>query len=292
MQNSRGILYILGSMAAFTCEDTLLKVISADVPVGQILIGLGFIGAAVFLGLTLRKGHKIFVASYWTPLLILRGLSEGAVAVTFVTALALVDLSTVAAVFQTTPLATTLGAALFLGEKVGWRRWTAILVGFSGVLFIVRPGASEFDPATLLVLATVVLIAFRDLVTRSVNVAVPSTLIGFQAFAAVVPAGVLLTGFAQTPLVVPDVSSVVLLSIASTVSVVGYFLLVTALRIAETAVIMPFRYTRLVFSIIAGMVVFSERPDLPMLIGSALIISAGLYTFMRERQLARAGSAA
>ncbi|WP_417244196.1 DMT family transporter [Celeribacter sp.] len=287
MQNSRGILLILVSMAAFTLEDTLLKLLSATIPVGQILVGLGFFGGVLFLLMALRKGHRPFVRAYWTPLLVLRAASEGVVAVTFVTALALVDISTVAAVFQTTPLATTLGAALFLGEKVGWRRWTAILVGFSGVLLIVRPGFASFDPAILLVLATVVCIAFRDLVTRAMDVSVPSMVVGFQAFAAVVPAGALLLIFGGQTAVTTTPAFISILLTASTFSVIGYFALVTALRIAETAVIMPFRYARLVFSMITGVIVFGERPDLAMLIGSALIIGAGLYTFMRERQLAR-----
>ena len=155
MTNLRGILLILFSMAAFAIEDMLIKSLTMDLPTGQILFLLGLGGALAFGLAAWRRGQPLFRPLLESRTLLIRTLSEGFAAFFFITALSRVDLSITAAVFQATPLAITLGAALFLGEHVGWRRWSAILLGFAGVLLIIRPGLEGFNPSSLLVLGAV-----------------------------------------------------------------------------------------------------------------------------------------
>ena len=205
----------------------------------------------------------------------------------FVTALSLVDISVVAAVFQATPLFITMGAALFLGEEVGWRRWSAIGIGFLGVLMIIRPGLSGFEPAALFVLISVAGVAARDLITRRIDVAVSSFVVSFQGFAALVPAGAVLLLLGDAGPQAVNLTSGAMVLGAAIFGAASYYGIVQAMRIADAAVVTPFRYTRLLFSLAVGVIVFGERPDMMTLLGAGLVIGTGLYTFLREQRLAR-----
>lgn len=287
MNNVNGILLIIGSMAAFALEDMFIKLLSNSVSTGQIMIVLGLFCGFVFVVLSLVTRKRIFDPVAWQFLPMARAGAEAVGALTFVTALSLVDLSTVAAVFQAMPLAVTMGAALFLGEQVGWRRWSAIGVGFVGVLMIIRPGLEGFQPESLFVVATVIAIAARDLITRRLDVRVASSVVALQAYIAVALAGAVLMVFSsQTPVPLQGGQFGPYLG-AIGFGVLGYYGIVTAMRIGEASALTPFRYTRLVFSIMAGVLMFGERPDLMTIAGASLIIGSGMYTFIRERRLAR-----
>lgn len=287
MNNLNGILFIIAAMAAFTLEDMFIKRLSGDVPVGQILMLLGLGSGTVFAAAAVYRGDNLFAPAAWRGAAILRTLSEAVGAVAFATALSLVDISTVAAVFQALPLVITMGAALFLGEQVGWRRWSAICVGFIGVLMIVRPGLAGFNPSVILVLVAVLAIAARDLLTRMVDSSVSSAVVSFQAFASVILAGGLLQVFTGAEPTALDGRQVGMMLGGIVFGVAGYYAIVTATRIGDASAITPFRYSRLLFSILVGVLVFGERPDAMTLGGAALIIVSGLYTFVRERRLAR-----
>lgn len=287
MHNVHGILIIVAAMLGFTLEDMFIKALSASLPVGQILWSLGIGSGTVFATLAIARRDNLFARAAWTPIMLVRCACEAIGAVLFATALARVDLSTVAAVFQTLPLVITLGAALFLGETVGWRRITAIMIGFLGVMLIIRPGMAAFDPNTLLVLGAVLAVALRDLITRRIDASVSSFVVSFQSFAALIPAGVLLQASNGLAYETVQLSHLSMFAGAVAFGAAGYWGVVTALRIGEASVVAPFRYSRLLFSILVGMIVFSERPDLPTMIGATLIIGSGLFTFLREQRLAR-----
>ncbi|SLN46852.1 Riboflavin transporter [Roseovarius albus] len=287
MNNLNGILLVIASMAAFTVEDMFIKQLSTSVSVGQILIILGLGSATIFALLARRKGHSLTAATAWKPLFLMRAFAEAIAAMSFATALSLVDISTVAAVFQATPLAVTMGAALFLGETVGWRRWSAVCVGFIGVILIIRPGLDGFEPPALFALIAVVGVCARDLITRKLDNNVSSAVVSFQGFAALIPAGIvlmLITGSA--PISVESTQAMMFVG-GIIFGAMGYYGIVAAMRVGEASAVMPFRYTRLVFSMLVGIVVFGERPDLVTLFGASLIIGSGLYTFLRERALAQ-----
>ncbi|WP_037316093.1 DMT family transporter [Ruegeria halocynthiae] len=287
MNNVNGIMLVVGAMAAFALEDMFIKHLSISVSTGQIMIVLGVMCGLVFAALSIVTRKRIFDPVAWQFLPMARAATEAVGALSFVTALSLVELSTVAAVFQAMPLAVTMGAALFLGEQVGWRRWSAIGVGFVGVLMIIRPGVEGFQPESLFVVATVVAIAARDLITRRLDVRVASSVVALQAYISVALSGLAMMVFGGQPLVPLGSGQIGPYIGAIGFGVLGYYGIVTAMRVGDASALTPFRYTRLVFSIMAGMLMFGERPDAMTLAGATLIIGSGLYTFLRERRLAR-----
>ena len=287
MNNLNGISLVVLAMAAFTVEDMFIKHLSTTLPVGQILMILGLGSSAIFATLAISRGHSLWAPAAWRPAPVIRALAEAVAAMCFATALSLVDISVVAAVFQVTPLAITMGAALFMGEQVGWRRWSAIVIGFLGVLLIIRPGLEGFDASVLFVLVSVAFVSLRDLVTRLVDASVPSTVVSFQGFASLIFAGGLMLLFAPGDAQFMDHSETGMMLGGVVFGAIGYFGIVSAMRIGDASAVTPFRYTRLLFAIIVGVAVFGERPDTLTLLGAALIIGTGLYTFLRERYLAR-----
>lgn len=287
MNNINGILMVIAAMAAFTMEDMFIKHLSQGVPVGQVLVLLGLGSCLFFACLAVFQRQNLFALAAWRPIMIIRIIAETIGAMCFATGLSLVDLSTVAAVFQALPLVITMGAALFLNEKVGWRRWAAIVVGFLGVLLIIRPGFAGFELASLLVLASVFAIAIRDLLTRMVDGAVSSTVVSFQGCTSFVLAGGGLLVGTSTGFSAVSVSQGGMIFVATVFGMAGYYGIVVAMRVGDASAVTPFRYSRLLFSILAGMVMFNERPDILTIAGATLIIGSGLYTFVRERRLAR-----
>lgn len=287
MNNLNAILLVIASMASFTVEDMFIKRLSGGLPVGQI-VGTIAVGSVVIFAIWARlKGDDIFVPRNWRPMILLRAATEAFAAVSFATALSRVDISVVGAVFQSMPLVVTLGAALFLHESVGWRRWAAILAGFIGVLMIIRPGLSGFEPQALWVLVSVIAVATRDLMTRGMDAAVPSTVVSFQAFLAVIPAALLALLLGPEHAQIPNTPQVMMFAGGILFGVFGYTCIVAGMRLGDASAVTPFRYTRLVFTMIVGVVVFGERPDVMTYLGSTVIIASGLYAYLRERKLSQ-----
>ena len=161
-ENFRGAILMVVSMVLFAFEDMFIKLLALELPFAEVLtvIGLlGFLGFAVALKL---QGGRLLTRDQLLPLVIFRNLAEGVGAVGVVMALALSDLSSTAAILQAMPLVIVLGAALFLGEPIGPRRWSAIIIGFLGVLMIVRPGLAGFQPAALLAVLAVLTLIGED----------------------------------------------------------------------------------------------------------------------------------
>lgn len=285
MNNRNGILLMLFAMAGFTLEDVFIKQLSSTFSTSQILMTSGVFGSLFFAGASVAKGHTVFRTNVWTRASIFRMLGEAIAAVSFVKALSLIPLSTVAAVFQVTPLAITMGAALFLGEQVGWRRWAAIAVGFIGVMLIIKPGVAGFDPSVFWVILAVSGVVLRDLMTRVIPQQVSSSIISLQAFLAAIIVSLLLLLFTSDNLKTVSPESSLLFAGAIVFGIVGYYAIVAAMRIGDASIVAPFRYTRLLFSLATGMIIFEERLDALSLLGALIIISTGLYTFLRERKL-------
>ena len=285
MENLRGSVLMILAMAGFALEDTFIKRLALDLSVGQILLLMGIGGAIIFGFLTVARGERLISTDLLTLPVILRNLGELAGALGFVSALALIDLSAASAILQATPLAVTFGAAIFLGEVVGWRRWSAILVGFTGVLMVIRPGFSAFEPAALLALASVFCLALRDLATRFVAPKVSSMQLSAYAFAMLIPGGIVLSLVMGDPVLPGPFQWFDLLGTMA-FGCLGYYAIVAAMRVGEVSFVTPFRYTRLIFALILGVLLFGERPDIWTLTGSAIIILSGLYTLLRERKLA------
>ncbi|WP_296425802.1 DMT family transporter [Yoonia sp.] len=293
MDNTRGSALMVLAMLGFAIEDMCIKQMAGALPVGQILMLLGIGGALIFGIIARACGDTLWSRDLLQSSVILRNTGEVFGTLGFVTAVALTPISSASAILQATPLVVTIGAALFLGETVGWRRWVAIAVGLSGVLLVIRPGLDGFDANSLFAVQGVIGLAIRDLATRRVPSTITSRQLATYAFAIIIPTGAVMQwiGWGGTHLVVPGGADIIRLCVAIGVGVAAYYMLVAATRIGDMSVIAPFRYSRLVFALFVGVLVFGETPDRLTLTGAAIIVGSGIYTLWREARLRRASLA-
>lgn len=275
------------AMAGFAIEDVLIKQMAGALPVGQVLVMVGAGSGLLFVLICLARRDPVLSRMFFYAPVMVRNFSEAGGSAAFVSALALTTLSGASAILQATPLAVALGAALFLGERVRWRRWTAIGLGFLGVLMIIQPGLSGFEPASLLALLAVVMLGARDLASRAVPQEVSSVQLAAWGLLSLVPAGLLMLLVSHAEVQAPGTADLLRLVAIVVVGGAAYYAVVLATRIGELSAVMPFRYTRLVFAMLLAYWVFGERPDLMMLAGAALIVGTGLYTIWRSAMLRR-----
>lgn len=280
--NLSGALWMVAAMAGFAIEDMLLKATVRHMPLGQALLIFGLIGMAVFSALAPCAGEGVFPAAARSRSLLIRSGFEVAGRLFYSLAIALTPLSVASAILQATPLVVVAGAALLFGETVGWRRWLAILAGFCGVLVILRPGLQGFDALSLVTVLGLIGFAGRDLATRAAPPALSNRQLGLYGLGMLALAGAILTAVTGQ-VVVPDPLGGVLVLATAIFGIAAYFALTVAMRTGEVSAVTPFRYTRLVFAMILGVAVFGESPDAATLLGSALVVGAGLYALLAGR---------
>lgn len=279
--NARGALYMVIAMAAFTFNDALVKSVTHAMNTGQILFVRGLMTSVLVLFIARWMGALGSWRIVLHPAVALRLSAEILASLAYVSALGAMPLANTSAILQSLPLAVTLGAALFLGEKVGWRRWLAIAAGFAGVLIVIRPGPQGFSWAAIYVVASVVGAAARDLCTRKIPGDVPSIFISaVTAIAITLVGGALVAPMGGWRPMPADV--LVRLALSSALLLVGYQTIVNAMRHGEISFIAPFRYTSLLWAIAIGFLFFGDLPDLWMTVGVVIIVASGLYTFYRE----------
>ena len=284
--NLRGIGAMLAAMAAFVVNDTMMKLAATDLPTGQVIFLRGLVIVPVLAALMLASATRTTLEMLCRPGILARCVAEVAAAILYLSALFHMPIADCTAILQFTPLALTAGAALFLGAPVGWRRWLATLVGLIGVLIIIRPGASAFNPYAALALLSVVFIAARDLITRRLGKDVPTIVIAFTSTAAVAVSSLGLLPFEAWRW--PSPAAMLALLGASAALLGAQYWIILAMRSGDIAVVAPFRYSIILWAIVAGFLVWREVPDLATWIGIAVVTAAGLYTFLREHRLARA----
>ncbi|WP_108028260.1 DMT family transporter [Rhodovulum kholense] len=272
---------MIGSMAGFAVEDTLIKAASETLPPGQILMLFGLGGALLFAGLTRLGGQRLVSADAVSRPMLLRVLFEVAGRLFYVLALALIPLSTATVILQATPLLVVAGAAVLFGERVGWRRWAAILLGMTGVLVIVKPGTDEFSLLSVLAVLGMIGFAGRDLASRAAPRSLSTSILGVYGFLAALAAGAIFSLLQGTRFILPDPEAAMCLLGAVLVGVAAYGLLMRAMRTGDVSAVTPFRYTRLLFGIGLGVALFGERPGAATLVGSALILVSGLFILWR-----------
>lgn len=287
MDNIRGAILMVLSMAGFAVEDMFIKLLADAISVGQILTMLGIGGSLAFGAIVLAKGEALFSRDMLSAPIFLRGIGDLVGALAFVSAIVLTPISSASAILQATPLAVTLGAALFLGEPVGWRRWSAIFVGLIGVLLIIRPGLESFEVLSLLALLAVFALALRDLATRRTPANISTMQLSFLGFVVIIPAGILLMVFTGSSVVSLNGTEWTYITAALGIGLFAYYGIVAAMRIGDVGFVTPFRYVRLVIALIIGVAVFDESPDTLTLIGAAIIVASGIYTILRERKMRR-----
>ncbi len=280
------------AMFGFAVEDSLIKLMADDVPSGQVLIMIGIGGAIVFAIAALVRGEQPFGFWMLSGYSGMRAFCEGFAALGFVTALALVPISLVTTIIQASPLLVTLGAALFFKETVGWRRWLAIAVGLLGVLIVLRPFGTGFQPAALFAVMGVIFMSARDLATRQITKNISTLQLSVIGFMATIPAGALSLVISGSAPTVPSGQTLLYLIGAISIGVPALYCIISAMRIGDISFVSPFRYSRIIFGLLAGLLVFGETLDFYTLLGAAIIVGSGSYTLLREARLRRSSQTA
>jgi drug/metabolite transporter (DMT)-like permease len=282
--NALGAIFMMVSMAAFVINDTLMKLVSAELFLFQAIFLRGLLASALLVLVAYRRGAlRPKLAAADRKLILLRMAAEIGATTCFLTALFNMPIANATAILQSMPLAVTLAAALFLGEHVGWRRYTAITVGFTGVIVIVQPGSEGFTVYSLWALAAVGFMVVRDLTTRRMTRALPSIFVALTTSIGITVVSGLVS--AVQPWAPVWGQTAALLALAAGFLIVGYLFNVMAMRQGEIGFVSPFRYTILLWAMVLGAIVFGDVPDVMMLAGSAIVVVTGVYTFYRERRL-------
>jgi drug/metabolite transporter (DMT)-like permease len=271
---------LAGAMASFAVNDMLMKLTAQRYPLGEVITVRGLIASLMVGVILLASGELRAVRFAGNPLLLFRTLLDGVAMVLFTTALVHMPLAELSAINLVSPLIITALAVIFFAEEVGWRRWTAIAVGFVGTLFIVKPTPAGFNAWALFGIACAVAGASRDVITRRLDIAIPTALISLMAATGSTVIGALMGQFEEwRHMPALDIG---VLTISATFVAIGYFLIVIAFRGVDVAAIAPFRYTLLIWAGLCGYLAFGEVPDRFAIFGAALIVGSGLYALHRE----------
>jgi drug/metabolite transporter (DMT)-like permease len=282
--NLIGAAFMCASMALFAVEDAIYKSVTQTLSAGVALTVFGASGLILFLLWAVYARERLWTPDYLRRSMLIRSCFEITGRLFFALALAFSSLSSTSAILQATPLVVTAGAALFMGEKVGWMRWSAMAVGFGGVLMVLRPTPASFDPLSLLAVIALIGFAGRDLATRASPPHMTNRQLGILGFAVLTLAGVIICLFESSPLRLPDQTEAFWLVLTGVIGVAAYSALTQAMRSGDVSVVAPFRYTRLLFALILAVVMFSERPDIWTLAGATLIVSSGIFTLLRSKK--------
>jgi drug/metabolite transporter (DMT)-like permease len=270
------------AMAGFTMNDTITKAVSLEMNFGQVMLVRGLFATALITALTLHRRAMGSPRTLVVKPVALRLFGEIGGTISFMAAITHLPLANTLAIFQALPLAITLGAALVFREPVGWRRWLAIMVGFIGVLIIVRPGAEGFTQYSLLALISVAFCSLRDLATKQIPASIPSLFVTLLMTVIVTMTGAVIL-FPLGGWRPPSSHALILLALAAVFMLTGYQCMIMALRSGDISAVAPFRYTALPWAMLLGYLVFGDRPDVMMVTGASIIVGSGLYAFYRER---------
>lgn len=282
-RNGLAIAATCAAMAAFAVNDSMMKLAGSLLPTGETMAlrsVLALIGLLLVLGLSRGVPRR---ADLLHPVVLLRSALEMGVATAYLSALPHMPLTNALAVFLTAPLMSSAAAPFVLKERVGWRRWAAVGVGFIGVLLVIRPGMSGFNIWTLAVIAAAACAVTRDFASRRLPAHIPSTTATIGALGAALVGGLLLGLGEAADWRPPDSASLWPILLAVIAIIVGNQLVIVGFRHGDASVVSPYRYTILAWGLLMGFAMFGETPDGPAIAGITLIAGAGLYTLHRER---------
>ncbi|MBB5701929.1 drug/metabolite transporter (DMT)-like permease [Ochrobactrum daejeonense] len=275
---------MLLAMGSFTIGDAITKYLLSEVNSGQYMLIRGIFATTLIGLLAWRRGALRNLSL--EKMTLLRVTGEVVATVTYIYSLGHLSQAFCSAVFQATPLVVTMGAALFLNENVGWRRWSSVLIGFLGVLIIIRPGTdgSASLAAITVLLASVCFSATRDIATRRVPAHVPTLFLStLTAGATTLTGGALIAPLGGwQPVSLPAVGA---MAIAAVLVLVGYHFIILAMREGEVSFVAPFRYSSLLWAIGLSTFVFGQAPDIYTIAGSVLVVGSGVYMVYRENVL-------
>jgi drug/metabolite transporter (DMT)-like permease len=282
--NLAGSLWMVLAMATFAVEDMFLKAASQHMPVGQVLVIFGIAGTIIFALIAKFNNEKLYTPEINSKPMRLRVIFETIGRLFYILALALTPLSSATAILQATPLVVVAGAALVFKEKVGWRRWTAIFIGLLGVLIVLQPGTDSFSALSILAVIGMLGLAGRDLASRAAPASLSSSILGFYGFLCVIVSGSVFSLWQGKSFIQPQLNGALYLTGAVSFGIIAYTSLMKAMRTGEISAVTPFRYTRLVFGVMIGVLLFKETLSPAMLLGCALIVFSGLFIMWRGKK--------
>ncbi len=280
---------MMACMAGFSVNDALIKLVAGQSALFQSILLRGVFAFVLVSLLVIHQNRRTPISFNFSgpdrTVIAWRIVGEVGGTICFLTALTQMPLASATAILQALPLVITLCAALFFGEQVGWRRYTAIVVGMIGMLFIVRPGASDFNVYSLLAVAAVGFIVLRDLATRRLSPQVQSVAVTLITTVSVMTMGAVVSLFTPWPAV--TISNLLLLALAAVGLLIGYLFSILTMRVGDVGAVAPFRYFILIWAILLGILMFDEWPDQWTMVGAALLTISGIYTLHRERVTSR-----
>jgi len=283
-ENSRGMLFMIPAMSTMLTSDAVVKRVAQELPLFQIIF-IHHIFMTNGLGVMAWRdgGFRFRPAGQQTRLIGLRTIGEIGIVCFYMTALTMIPLGTGTALFQLQPLAVALAATIFLAQPIEPRRLLAIIVGFGGVLLIVRPGTEAFSLGAVLTLLAVTCVCLRDITTRILGASVPASVLAVMGSTAllILSFGIMMV---QGNWAAMTMAQFALIFAGALFLMVGYLAMVFAMGFGDIAAISPFRYVALVVGILYGFLFFGEVPKPIMLVGASVIVASDLYSFLRERK--------
>jgi drug/metabolite transporter (DMT)-like permease len=278
-----GIGYMLGAVFLFATNSAAGKWLVAKYPVGEFLAIRAGVMLLLISPLIWRAGLVAFRDAPRPGLQILRILLSSAEVAMFFWAVGYMPLADTTTFYLAGPIYVTALSVLLLGERVGWRRWSAVLVGFCGVLIALRPSTASFTLPALIALTGSVLYALLMISTRMLRETKDIVLMVCQFI------GVLVFGALTAPFgwIMPSTYDFLFMACLGAASIVATFCVVRSLKLASASVVVPYQYVLILWSVMFGWWGFREVPDVYTIAGAAIIIAAGLYIFARERVAAR-----
>ncbi|WP_430398204.1 DMT family transporter [Ferrovibrio sp.] len=279
--NRRGVMSMILGMMLFVANDTLIKLAGEHTSLGQVLLVRGIVANVLILLLAWSNGLLPQLGLVLQKIVIGRGILDLLASVLYLAALFHMPIANISAIGMTSPLALTAVAAIVLRESVGWRRWTAVVCGFGGVLLIVQPSAEGFNVWSLVALGSVVFIVARDMITRQVSLGIPSLIVTLGTSVLVMLGGGIMTvAEGWQPM---NLHSVALLCCAACFLIGGYQMVIDAMRHGDLSLVSPFRYVALIFSLLFGYLIWGDWPNMLAWIGIVVVVGSGLYVLHRER---------
>jgi drug/metabolite transporter (DMT)-like permease len=280
--NGRAIAAILLAMFGFITNDVMVKLLTEQMPLPSVIVYRGLIACVLLALLTWAFGQMRPLPKKGRGMIGLRCTGEVGATVFYLTALTLMPLANATAILQAIPLIMVACAALILGEKVGWRRWTAVIIGFFGMLLVIQPGADGYDQTAIVAVLALTFLTLRDLSTRFIPAHVPSLMVTLISMVAVTIAGIVWAGITGG-LAVPSGPQLLMMAAAALFLSVGFWGITVGMRIGELATVAPFRYSIILWAILFGYLFWGDVPDAARLLGIAMIVGSGLFVMYRER---------
>jgi drug/metabolite transporter (DMT)-like permease len=282
----KGSLYMAIAMAAFVSNDTLVKLLASELPVGTLVFIRGAFASLILLAATAVSGNLQKLPLIFSRDVSLRAGTDVISTLLFITALVHMPIGNLTAIVQAAPLVVTALAAIFLKERVGWRRTAAIIAGFTGVILITKPTGGRFNEYSLLPLIVVASVAVRDIITRRIPVTVPVLIVAL-ANSLMVVAGAFVLALFEGGLKMPSIAQALILGAAGVFLSLGYLFMVNTLRYTDISASASIRFSVVLWGLLSGVSVFGERPDGLAMAGIVLIVGSGIYTLHREAKLKR-----